>query len=67
MKVTGHAIYKGRDCFFLFSSKVSPRELIFGVPSASRFDGGTLNFLTKGDKRSASQDRADFVDIESDP
>lgn len=52
---------------FFFLSKVSPRELIFGAPSASRFDGGTLNYMAKGDERSASQDRADLEDIESDP
>ena len=50
--------WKGRN--FFFSSKVPPPKSIFGVSPASHFDGGTLNFLAKGDERSASQDRTDF-------
>jgi len=56
-----------RERVVFFSSKVSPRELIFGVSPAPCLNGGTLNFLAKGDESSASQDRADFSDIESDP
>ena len=56
---------RDRVVFFSIESFTS-RVDIWGLVR-SMLDGGALNFLAKGDESSASQDRADLPDIESDP